>query len=394
MGIFDSLLQRTISSTVASGQAKLAEFSGTVTARLSSTAVGGISRVVSSIPRVDSFGLNPVADVFSPAARAQRDFTAQLNLDRLARSEAQAQAGALQQPSPATDESHKVKLRRISGGDEDTAGLSIVAFDVMPQVTESRTVQYEPVAPPQFPGAFQKYKGTDSVQWTINATLISRTTEEATRNLDLLNTLRGWTMPYFGSNTGNRYKQQLGAPPPVLEFSGFRSGMIGPVPVVITSLNWDFPREVDYLPTTRNDGRGNVTPFPSVMQVSILVVESFSTQQFNRFSLQDYRRGSFDLAFSSNTGETGININEARARSNESGTVEAEREAQEIARRAPGRAANARQAQEIARRAPGRAAVGSNPTSLGAVGRSITQEFSNTQVDLEAAATLMNGTPQ
>jgi hypothetical protein len=189
-------------------------------------------------------------------------------------------------------------------------GQTIVQFDVMPEVVESRTVSYEPVAPAQFPGAFQKYKGTDSVQWTINATFIARNTDEATQNLVYLNELRGWTEPYFGTNTGLAFKGKLGAPPPVLTFKGLRKYIIGPVPVVITSLNWNWPRDVDWLPTSSLGDDGNPVPFPSVMSVAIQLVESFSTTQFNQFDLSAYRQGDMTKAYNmpvvqGNTNTTG-----------------------------------------------------------------------------------------
>lgn len=207
----------------------------------------------------------------------------------------QASAGSVNQATGATeprdDKSHLVTL-------EDKEG-ALVEFLVMPEITENRSAEYEPVAPPQFPGAFQKYKGTSSVQWLINATFISRTTPEATKNLINLNILRGWTMPYFGDKIKNsfNFSQKLGAPPPVLIFKGFRSAIVGPVPVVITSLTWNWPRDVDYIPATAPDGSAFNVPFPTVMTLTINVVESFSTEQFNNFDLEAYRVGNFEAAF-------------------------------------------------------------------------------------------------
>lgn len=193
--------------------------------------------------------------------------------------------------SSGEDKSHLVTL-------EDNEG-NLIEFLVMPEIVENRSAEYEAVAPPQFPGAFQKYKGTSSVQWNINATFISRTTPEATKNLINLNILRGWTMPYFGDNIKNsfNFSQKLGAPPPVLIFKGFRSAIVGPVPVVITSLNWNWPRDVDYIPATAPDGSAFNVPFPTVMTLTINVVESFSTEQFNNFDLEAYRVGNFEAAF-------------------------------------------------------------------------------------------------
>lgn len=179
-----------------------------------------------------------------------------------------------------------------------------VVFIVMPEITEGRNVSYEAVAPTQAPGAFQKYKGTDSVQWTVSARLISRTTPEATQRHHDLNILRSWTEPYFGANTEKAFPTKLGAPPPVLQFAGFR-GLVGKVPVVLTSLNWQWPSDVDYIPTNLKGADGFPVPFPAVMTVSLTLVESFSPMQLNRFSLLDYRNGDIEGAYSHPTGESG-----------------------------------------------------------------------------------------
>lgn len=194
------------------------------------------------------------------------------------------------------DSDHKIKLvELVPGTNQETYTLF---FEVMPSITESRTVSYEAVTPAQAPGSFQKFKSTESTQWTVNATFISRTTQEATQNLEYLNRLRGWTMPYYGDVTGNQYPERLGAPPPVLVFSGYRNHMIGPVPVVISSLNWEFPKDVDYIPAQAPSG-SELIPFPTVIQIGIQLIESFSTTEFNNFSLNDFRLGNFKSAFSS-----------------------------------------------------------------------------------------------
>ncbi len=185
---------------------------------------------------------------------------------------------------------------------EELGSVNSVIFRIMPEIAESRTVKYDPVAPPQSPGAFQKYTGTDSVQWSINATLTCRTTTEASENLRIINQLRAWTMPYFGENTKRDHPSKMGAPPPVIRFSGFRKQMIGPVPVVLTSLNWQFLQDVDYIPAQEQDG-DQLIPFPTVMKVAIQLVESFSTDQFNGFDLSQFRIGNSEEAWISRPGQ-------------------------------------------------------------------------------------------
>ena len=188
---------------------------------------------------------------------------------------------------------HRVILREV--GDR----TSFVAFEVLPEIQETHQSEYEPIAPTQFPGAFQKYKGSSSTQWTLNATLISRNSAEATKNYRALMRLRGWMQPYFGQKTGVAYRQKLGAPPPVLTLTGLRD-LIGPVPVVITSLTWTWPRDVDYIATTiPSETDGNFIPFPAILNLPITLVESYSIDQFNNFSLEDYRAGNMKAAFNS-----------------------------------------------------------------------------------------------
>lgn len=176
---------------------------------------------------------------------------------------------------------HMVKLVSMINREE------VVAFEVMPEVTESRQAEYEPLAASQMPGEFQKYKGTKSTSWQINATLTCRTKNEAFFNLKSLGLLRSWVMPFFGENQRGL---RLGAPPPVLEFSGWR-GLVGAVPVVITQVNWTWPKDCDWIPTGDTDDNGREIPFPTVMNLQISVVESFSAEQFNNFDLEMFRAG-------------------------------------------------------------------------------------------------------
>lgn len=196
--------------------------------------------------------------------------------------------------APAIDD-HQVRL-------EEIGAPNVVIFQVMPEIVESHSVQYEAVAPSQSIGAFQKFKGTDSTQWTLNVTFIARNTYEATENLQNLNLLRGWTKPFFGNKTVSEYPGKLGAPPPVLRFSGLREKLVGPVPVVITALNWNWPKDVDYLPTQipstgADASSGGFIPFPAVMDIQIQLIECLSTNEFNRFSLAEYRNGTMVSGF-------------------------------------------------------------------------------------------------
>ena len=195
---------------------------------------------------------------------------------------------------PAADDSHKVKLVSQLDG-------SAVIFDNMPEIQETRAADYEPLQPPQLPGEFQKYKGTKSVQWTITAVLTASTTAEATLNRYYVNTLRVWTFPFFGEQQQQKFNR-LGAPPPVVNFMGWRNLVVS-VPTVITNLNWTWPKDVDWLPTSEIDSvSGMPIPFPAVITITITLVESFSPAQMNSIDLASYRAGDLIGAYSSSSG--------------------------------------------------------------------------------------------
>lgn len=209
------------------------------------------------------------------------------------------QAGMSENSKSPNDTFHKVKLTcsdfdapEYSGNPADVGFVAsplsyrIVEFDNTPSISESNSVQYEPIAAPHMPTAFQKYKGTDSVTYSVEAILTARNSNEAFRNYIFCMNLRAWTKPFFGIKQMNQdgSRGKLGAPPPVLKFTGYR-GLID-VPVVITKLDIPKPNDCDWI----NTGYNNI-PFPTVLKISISLVEIYSADQINDFDLSVYRIG-------------------------------------------------------------------------------------------------------
>lgn len=220
-----------------------------------------------------------------------------------------------------------------------------VTFETTPTVTESGSVEYSPVNPVHMPGSIQVYRHTPSRNFTINARFISRTSAEATKNKNYVQTLRGWRYPWFGAGSStlqprnvqarsqrdqlqtklqqstisgqehltsqqqSNITQQislldvgvemLGAPPEILYLYGYSSTAqdargvgainLNRIPVVMSSLDINFPEDVDYLPCSDNK-----TPFPVKMEVSISLLETHSPAEYARFSLEAYKKGNLN----------------------------------------------------------------------------------------------------
>lgn len=292
------------SYTIAGASAKVSEAASSLYGTLGG--VGNFTKVASQAKTFAQMNADAILNGTPSGATAAPASLLNLAGTTTGSTDASASASAI---NAATGQTNQRSLHKVTLQENGTT--NIVTFEVMPEIVEQHTVEYESIAPPQFPGSFQKYKGNSSTQWQVNTTLISRNSMEAAQNLRYLQMLRGWTKPFFGERTANSFKNKLGAPPPVLTLRGLRD-LIGAVPVVMTSLNWTWPKDVDYISTGIKGSDGNYIPFPTVLQVPIQLVESYSVAQFNDFSLADYRAGNLGVAFNKTDAVPGVDSTDIR----------------------------------------------------------------------------------
>jgi hypothetical protein len=236
-------------------------------------------------------------------------------------------------------------LLSASGG--DVIRQSQVSFDVTPLFSVSGSVEYAPVTPVHMPGSIQVYKHTNSRNFEITATFISRNAADALENMSKLQKLQSWRLPYFGAtstltaaHTLNRKSDTIGgidtstardttyvndqaafdkariqsqgvelhgAPPDVLYLYAYSTSQnddrakvngrvnINRVPVVLSNLSYAFPDDVDYIPVfdlSNGNGPTQYTePFPKKMSVTISLLETHSPREYERFDLESYKKG-------------------------------------------------------------------------------------------------------
>jgi len=246
-------------------------------------------------------------------------------------------------PKDQSSINFKVRLVSILNMVQGAPGnIKQVIFEVTPTLSETRSVEYSAVQPIHMPGGIQVYKFTGSRTFELTVHFISRNTADALQNMQYLQTLRSWTMPFFGQSStdfGGTGKisalpttwhapmltqdQQLkagiqqvqtgdttgginllGAPPEVLYLYGYSSSSndnrdninnnngvnINRIPVVLTSLNISYSEEVDYIPVQISP-TSNTEPFPVKMDVSITLIETHSPTEYEQFSLKAYKSG-------------------------------------------------------------------------------------------------------
>jgi hypothetical protein len=175
-----------------------------------------------------------------------------------------------------------------------------IVFEAMPTISENRNVAYDEFTPLHHPGDILKYKSTSARSWSISAKLISRNTEEATKNLKIINTIRAWAMPFYGVGTerDKSTSQYLGGPPPILTLSAYGKMMVGPISCVLESYSWEFPNSIDYLPAYPDGPNTVPTPFPVILSVSLNLKESLSPAEYSGFDLIKFKNGELPSAFS------------------------------------------------------------------------------------------------
>jgi len=185
-------------------------------------------------------------------------------------------------------ERYKVKLTSISNPSDR------VYFNVSPELTESRNVNYKSLDLIHMPGNIFAYSNSSARSFSMVAKLVSRTVVEATNNAAKLRMLRSWTMPYFGTGTNNG---EIGSPPDVLYLDAYSDGNatkprneqtisnIFQIPVVLTQLTNSYPSDMTYIPTDTGE------PFPVIMNVDVLMTESHSPKEYSTFSLADFKAG-------------------------------------------------------------------------------------------------------
>jgi hypothetical protein len=219
-----------------------------------------------------------------------------------------------------------------------------VVFEATPDISESRSVDYQKIDPIHMPGSIMAYATTPSRTFGVsNIKLISQTRAQADVNMAKLQTLRSWCMPRFGkgmsylsasevpvksviASTAPGQSQEkaqaendkralaerdkfildhnktvkddelLGAPPPILFFSAYSGSIAGGgspqfmqninrIPVVITSLDIPYPSDVDYIPNSKG------VPFPTIMIISLSLTETHSPKTFSNFDLKKFKEG-------------------------------------------------------------------------------------------------------
>lgn len=129
------------------------------------------------------------------------------------------------------------------------------------------------------------YQRTTNPKVSINgAKFTASTVEEAQYMVAVMHFFKTITKMHFGRNDGLR-----GSPPQVLEFNAYGPAIFQNVPVVVSSVNYRYPSDIDYVPVQTPIGQVVV---PIVLEMTIDLMTQYNTGPVARnFNLSDFAAG-------------------------------------------------------------------------------------------------------
>lgn len=164
----------------------------------------------------------------------------------------------------------------------------MVTFHSTPDVQEQGGVTYIDISDIRAAGSHSVYLGSPARVFNISHKFISRTRIEAENTWRAMNTLRGWRMPKHGQQgTREINVTETGKDsnaPSVLNLFGYGNTFRG-IPVVITSLSFDWNSESDYIKCN------NGSDIPIILPVTIALKEMRTYDDMVDFRYDEFVRG-------------------------------------------------------------------------------------------------------
>lgn len=160
-----------------------------------------------------------------------------------------------------------------------------VKFKVTPSISESGSVNYVEESDIRGASSILIYMGSPSRTFSINAKLVSRTTDEAAENFRILKVLRSWRMPNKNKpegGNGRRIESGEGTPQILILKDG---KLLYDVQVIVRSLNIEYNDDSDRIAIEN----GDQTRMPIILPLTMSLQEIHTFSDINDFDLPMYK---------------------------------------------------------------------------------------------------------
>lgn len=230
-------------------------------------ASGTTSRPVRNVSQVENF-INNARNLFNQVVKFGEDFS---------RLTAPLPGFGQELPSGNNDTISNIRIY------EQTTG-SYVNFAVTPEVSETKGTLYTEVSEIRKAASILVYIGSPSRTFSINASLVSRTEEEAAENFIKLSLLKSWAMPDANNAGVGAGALNVGSPS-VLYLYGYGK-VFKRIQMIMKNITVSYPHDTDYIST--GDGK---TKMPIILSVNLSFQEIRSGDELDKFDIEKYKVG-------------------------------------------------------------------------------------------------------
>lgn len=188
-------------------------------------------------------------------------------------------------PEPSLAKTDIFKFLPTGGFDSSP----MVMWPFTPQVTINYTAAYESVHTVQTNIATPTYSNSNVSDLSVSGEFVANTLADANYVYAVIHFLKSATKSF---NMAEKDEAKRGSPPPVLYFSYLGAGGFNMMPVVITSFNMTYPKEVDYVSTGFNM-ENSMIPAECTISVTLMPAYDRATMAGTTKGGTQYSTGAF-----------------------------------------------------------------------------------------------------
>jgi hypothetical protein len=176
-------------------------------------------------------------------------------------------------------------------------GFHGVIFPYTPQISTSYVANYQQMRYTHSNYTHYAYENSEVQNLTITADFTAQNKQEALYVLACIYFFRAATKMFFGSG------DHVGNPPPLVFLDGYGEHYFKNIPCLVSNFTHTMPPDVDYIETSGTEGGspnvyGNEeygvssnTRIPTVSQMQIQLLPTYSKENIAQFNLNDFSQG-------------------------------------------------------------------------------------------------------
>lgn len=168
-----------------------------------------------------------------------------------------------------------------------------LVYPTTPQVTIAHSASYNTLNPTHTNYPYLQYQHSSVEDITITGAFPVENETDGRYWIAAVHFLRSITKMFYGSSTN------LGAPPPIVNLSGYGDFIFNQVPVVVKLFTMDLPNDVDYIKVpiaggfSTSNNSSSYSYVPVLSNLNITLQPTYSRDETSKFNLDEFAKGGY-----------------------------------------------------------------------------------------------------